>query len=308
MVKDSVYADQSLQVFEPKHKSEFGPMLIGFQPRVSRVWPEGRYLDSLSDLANKYNAVLIVPNGGRDGEFENEEDYDFLARSVKALLVEFRLDPTRIFAVGLNEGADDAIQFCLKRPEVISGAILIDPTLSGQKHVFNFKENAVGKKFLFIHYFKNFPRNRMRPLVEMLQHNHANVRFEVVKPMTKKFSFGNTHSRFIEKLDWILEQDYWGIKAENEENEALNVFVYNVLSREIPMGGKLTIDLTSGRPGAMLIQIIDQDDRIRFEEVYYFVFGKRYVVITPPKLDQGHYILRLNCPLGVVEESFQVKG
>ncbi len=127
-----------LHRYEPAEAGHDGPILVllhGTGSDENDLIPLGRMLDPAAALLSPRGKVLEqgMPRFFRrfaEGVFDLEDlrvRTHELAEFLAAACVEYRLDASRLWAVGFSNGANIAASVLLLRPGVFRGAILLSP-------------------------------------------------------------------------------------------------------------------------------------------------------------------------------------
>ncbi len=130
-------------VYTPKGYDERTPLpliifLHGWVPGTSRTRP---YLvsDFVLDLADEHNAILAIPHGRTNTDFQFAGEVDVLR--VKAEMEKFyKVDPDRIYLLGVSMGGAGTWQIAMHYPHLFAGAAPIN----GQGDWFRFWQRNFG--------------------------------------------------------------------------------------------------------------------------------------------------------------------
>lgn len=296
---------QSYLLFNTKPNVHGRSLIIGFHPEEYAHKALSRWKDSLLFLAKKYDATLLVPSGGADASLNSIGDFKFINRVVDSLLLQDKIDGTRILCVGERKGADEAIMYTLSDDSRATGALLYNPLQSGLTHVFKQLKNAEGKRILLIHHYKNFPNTRHLPLLQQLKRNQADVKSILVKAQMPNYHITKASLNFRKNLNWFFGPNTWAL--EGGAGKSSNYFSYDIPFKEFRANDKLGIYVVSGRPGVMQINILNTAGSSVYQHIYSFPKGKKHLVLPIGEIGYGAFEVEIRCPLGTKSERIVVR-
>lgn len=117
-------------------------VLLVFHPSMSSGQDMRRMVGSLLErIAQRENAVIVYPDG-YEGHFNdcrrvasfsarklNIDDVGFSRRIIERLAAEKKIDPERVYALGVSNGGHMALRLALEAPELVKGVAAIAANL-----------------------------------------------------------------------------------------------------------------------------------------------------------------------------------
>lgn len=118
---------RSYVVYAPPKRSKPALVLVLHGWKGSGVGMERRTNRTFDKLADRDGFVVVYPNAlggqwnaGHPWEADDKDDVGFLSALIVKLTAEFDVDPKRVYATGLSNGASMAFRLACERPNTIA--------------------------------------------------------------------------------------------------------------------------------------------------------------------------------------------
>ncbi len=202
-------------------KGKSMPVVLAFHPLNSLRWDASSWRDELKDFAEANEVILICPDGGKDGRFDDLGDLDFSKRLVREMLIRYNIHPNCIHAMGYGQGANAALKMVARHMNFINGLLLIGTNAN----VLNLDTKAMSNSFnlpcYLIHGRNDNLKYKFYPLKKALNESGACVNTKLIKGIGHSIDFPNRLSLISEGIQWLMNVNCSKPEYVWEENQSL---------------------------------------------------------------------------------------
>lgn len=207
---------RSYSVYEPSSYVSGAPikLMIGFHGNSSGIWSAKTWRDTLVDLAESKGFLLVCPDGGSDGKFEEATDFGFVETLIDSILSWYAIDSSGRYAIGYDEGGKTVYEFGLNYNDLFRGFIPIAAVIDGTGFVEDVIHKAKCKNFYIVHGDQDSPNKRYHPIKEALTDHHARVNTILMASIGHTYNFPGRATTLSNAFNYIdsADCDFSGIQ------------------------------------------------------------------------------------------------
>lgn len=179
-------------------------MVVGLHPWNTSRWNAASWCDTLIAFAEMNNVLLACPDGGFDGQVDDQIDTAFTTVLIDSMQHWYNVDPARIFAMGFSWGGRTVYTYGFNHTETfcgylpigaaITGTTTVPPSLFGQ---------ARNKPVYIVHGENDSPNNRYWPMVNALPDSGIVLNSILMPGIQHTIDFPNRNQILTTAFQWI---------------------------------------------------------------------------------------------------------
>ncbi len=178
-------------------------VIVGLHPWNTSKWDSESWAEELSEIAEANNCIVICPDGGSDGQIDDDIDTAFTTFLIDEMMGQYNLDASKMYLVGFSWGGKTVYTYGLNHVERFAGFMPMGAAVE-QSEVVNFASQAKDQYFYIIHGSQDSPNVRFTPLVNLLEDNMACVETNLLNGVGHTIEFDNQFNILNEGLTWLM--------------------------------------------------------------------------------------------------------
>lgn len=249
--------------------------IIGLHPWNTNKWNAESWAEELSEIAEANNCIVICPDGGIDGQIDDDIDTAFTSFLIDEMILKYNIDENQMYAVGFSWGGKTVYTYGLNHIDRFAGFMVIGAAVTLDE-VSPFSSNAKNKPYYIIHGSLDSPTVRFYPLVQELIAKEACVETNLLVGVAHTVEFPEQFNILNTGFQWLLEQ---------------NCGVVDVINQT-----EITIHLKNNLLSTGQSLIIETSEKINWEiySVDSFMQLKGENSIISIDLTSGSYFIKIN--------------
>lgn len=202
-----IKGEKSFSIYLP---SEFDPqspttMIVAFHPFGTPDWNHESWRDLLIPFAEENQAILLCPDGGKDGRIDDQEDLDFTQLLIDSMINWYSIDPEHIYGMGFSWGARALLKSALDRPYTYNGLLLVGIAVEGAGEFRKDLHEAYNLPCYFIHGKQDALEKRFYPIKDELMVVGACTEFQLLEGVGHTIYFRGREKILMQGLTWLKQ-------------------------------------------------------------------------------------------------------
>lgn len=177
-------------------------MMVGLHPFNTARWNSISWCDTLIAFAETNNLLLICPDGGADGQVDDDIDTAFTSAIIDSMFTWYNVDTAKIFAMGFSWGGKTTYSYGLRRPNLFAGYMPIGAVITTSE-VSSFIENADGKPFYLVHGSQDNPGAGYTSMLTELDDYYACTNGILLSGVGHTIDFPNRNQILTDGFMWL---------------------------------------------------------------------------------------------------------
>ncbi len=192
-----------VSIYEPTNYKKGTPnaVMLALHPWNVNRWNSKSWRDTLISFAETNGLILICPDGGADGQVDDQIDLDFTNAMLDSVQKWYSVDTNRIFCMGFSWGGKTTYTYGLGKPETFCGYIPIGAAIS-VREVALVKANADKKPIYIVHGQSDALPTRFTPLKKAMEDNGGYVH-SFVHTSGHTIDFPNRNNELNKAFQWV---------------------------------------------------------------------------------------------------------
>lgn len=178
-------------------------VIVGLHPWNTSKWDSESWAEELSELAEANNCIVICPDGGADGQIDDDIDTAFTSFLIDEMIGQYNLDEAQMYLVGFSWGGKTVYTYGLNHADRFAGFMPIGAAVE-LSEVVAFAENAKDKYYYVIHGSQDSPNSRFTPIVNLLEDNEACVETNLLSGIGHTVEFPDQFNILNDGFQWLL--------------------------------------------------------------------------------------------------------
>lgn len=231
------------------------PAMLALHPLNPQRWDAESWADTLTAFAEDCGLLLLVPDGGADGDIGNEETDTMLATGLLDLLEDrYSVDSRRIYVMGFSMGGRATYRYGLANAWRFGGYIPIGAAVSGAADVADVILNAEDKPFYLVHGELDAPGTRFTPLVNALLENGAVVETRLMQGVNHTIDFPDRNAILGRAFKWVDSVNLAGRISSVIASAPVDLIAPNPVRRGEPV--RLAIEGIEGIESVTVVDVL----------------------------------------------------
>jgi len=181
-------------------------VIVGLHPWNTSKWDAESWAEELSELAELNNTIVICPDGGLDGQIDDDIDTSFTTFLIDQVAAEYSLDPENMYLVGFSWGGRTVYSYGLSNKTKFAGFMPIGAAV--ELSVVSALLNEVEKlPFYIIHGSQDTPNVRFYPLRDALIDAQACVETNLLSGVGHTVEFPDQLNILNTGFQWLLDNN-----------------------------------------------------------------------------------------------------
>jgi len=197
-------------------------MILGFHPLNVGVWNSITWCDTLVDMAEANNLIVVCPDGGTNGVVDDMADTLFTTALLDSMEVWYNIDTDKVYAIGFSVGGRATYTYSLSNSNRIKGFIPIGAAINGTNEVNStLQANAACKPVYLIHGGNDNPNVRYWPVRGALVTAGAHVNSVLMPGIGHTMNFPNADSIMSWAYQWVDSLNCAPVTADAGANDSI---------------------------------------------------------------------------------------
>ena len=234
-------------------------LMLGLHPWNTSRWDAESWCDTLTAFAEANNLILACPDGGADGQVDDDIDTAFTSFLLDSMMLWYSIDPGKVYAMGFSWGGFTTYTYGLNHHGRFAGFLPIGSAMDGTNPVNGVLSNASGLPYYIVHGSQDSPSDRFTPIRDALITNGAIVETNLMSGVGHTIDFNNRNSILGVAFQWIdsvncgVQDTSTAIPTHWTESNALKLF-----PSPTAHGEPVTLELQASRAGTAYVNVFNR--------------------------------------------------
>jgi predicted esterase len=170
-------------------------LMVGLHPFNVRRWNAKSWRDTLISFAESNQLILLCPDGGRDGQIDDQIDTAFASAMIDSAKKWYSIDNKRVYCMGFSWGGKTTYTYGLSNPDVFCGYLPYGAVVN-TREVSPIAQNINNKPIYILHGQNDLPNTSYTPLKTLMENNGGLVRGKLLPRVGHTVDFQNRNSEF----------------------------------------------------------------------------------------------------------------
>lgn len=181
-------------------------VIVGLHPWNTANWDAESWAEELSELAELNNTIVICPDGGIDGQIDDDIDTSFTTFLIDQVALEYNLDMDNMYLVGFSWGARTVYTYGLSNKSKFKGFMPIGAAVD-LSVVGNLINEVEKLPFYIIHGSLDDPGTRFYPIRDALIAAEACVETNLLSPVGHTIDFPDQLNVLNTGFQWLIDNN-----------------------------------------------------------------------------------------------------
>lgn len=181
-------------------------VIVGLHPWNTANWDGESWAEELSELAELNNTIVIAPDGGADGQIDDDIDTSFTTFLIDQVALDYNLDLSQMYLVGFSWGGRTVYTYGLSNKSKFAGFMPI-----GSAVELDIVEDLITEveklPFYIIHGNLDNPSVRFYPIRDALTEAGACVETNLLSLVGHTIDFPDQLNILDEGFQWLLNNN-----------------------------------------------------------------------------------------------------
>ena len=178
-------------------------VIVGLHPWNTSKWDAESWAEELSELAEANNTIVICPDGGTDGQIDDDIDTSFTTFLIDQVANEYTLDANNMYLVGFSWGGRTVYSYGLSNKSKFAGFMPIGAAVE-LSVVSSLINNVKDLPFYIIHGSQDNPNVRFYPLRDALVEAEACVETDFLEGVGHTIEFPDQLEILNAGFQWLI--------------------------------------------------------------------------------------------------------
>ncbi|MGB0403737.1 MAG: T9SS type A sorting domain-containing protein [Salibacteraceae bacterium] len=195
--------NKKVSFYEPStyKKGTDNALMLALHPWNTNRWNSSSWRDTLISFAEENGLILLCPDGGSDGQIDDQIDLDFTNAMLDSVQKWYSIDAKRIYCMGFSWGGKATYTYGLSKPEIFCGYIPIGAAID-VREVALVSANANQKPIYIVHGQSDAFSSRFVPLRKAMEDNGGIVNSHIhIDGHT--IDFPNRNTELTKAYTWV---------------------------------------------------------------------------------------------------------
>lgn len=181
-------------------------VIVGLHPWNTSKWDAESWAEELSELAELNNTILICPDGGEDGQIDDDIDTSFTTFLIDQVAMNYNLSLDSMYLVGFSWGARTVYTYGLTHKTKFAGFMPIGAAVE-LPVVEDLIQDVEQLPFYIIHGNLDNPGVRFYPIRDALQEAGACVETNLLSLVGHTIDFPDQLNILNTGFQWLLDNN-----------------------------------------------------------------------------------------------------
>ncbi|MCH8330625.1 MAG: T9SS type A sorting domain-containing protein [Bacteroidetes bacterium] len=276
--------------------------MLGLHPFNVNSWDAQSWRDTLIKFAETNNLILVCPDGGTDGQVDDDIDTAFTSTLLDSMGFWYDIDTGRMYAMGFSWGGRTTYTYGLSHHNRFRGFIPIGAVINGTTEVtVTLQQNAAGKPVYIVHGGSDAPTTRFYPIRDSLISKGAIVEDTLMPGILHTIDFPNRNMilgmayQWIDSVNLALQDTTMDTSDTtityidwNEQEDVIRLH-----PNTVDFGGNINVLINSSSAEKGNISIFAINGQLRYSDKFSVMAGNNKLPVTTTHLDRGIYLVRV---------------
>lgn len=269
-------------------------LMVGLHPFNTNRWDAESWCDTLIVFAETNNLILACPDGGADGQVDDDIDTAFTSALMDSMQVWYDIDVDKTYVMGFSWGGKTTYTYGLSHHTRFGGFLPIGAAISGTSEVTEpLQQNAAGKPVYIVHGSSDSPNSRFYPVRDSLMAKGAIVNFNLMSGVGHTIDFPNRNDILGTAYQWI-DSVNCATLINNIATSAIEVeWFKGIYPNTAQQGETVQLVLDFERDDQLLLEAYDMSGKLIGTQALEIKAGKTYTTLTTGDWPTGQIIIRL---------------
>ncbi|MBL4625027.1 MAG: T9SS type A sorting domain-containing protein [Flavobacteriales bacterium] len=192
-------------IYVPSGYNENTPnkLMLGLHPWNTNRWNSISWCDTLLSFAETNDLILICPDGGIDGQIDDDIDTAFTTTILDSMKNWYNIAENSTYAIGFSWGSKTIYTYGLNHSDKFCGYVVVGSAMDGTTEVNSVLTNATNKPYYIIHGSSDSPNSRYSPIRDSLIDNSAIVKDTLMAGVGHTIDFPNRNQILSRAYQWV---------------------------------------------------------------------------------------------------------
>lgn len=268
--------------------------MVALHPWNTARWDAESWCDTLVAFAEANDLILACPDGGADGQVDDDIDTAFTSALIDSMRAWYPIHSEKVFCMGFSWGGLTTYSYGMRKPGTFCGYMPIGAAINGAGDVNSVANNVTNKPVYIVHGANDNASNRYWPALTSLTGSGAILNSILLPGVGHTIDFANRNQILTDAFMWI---DSVGCSGSSTGIEALlepaTAKGFTAWPNPASTSQKLTIEL---KKADRLAEIELLDLKGNSIPIQFAPVSQQKYAVEVAKVPAGMYLLRVTYP------------
>lgn len=229
--KYSLYIPSSYVEDEPN------ALMVALHPWNTSRWDAISWRDTLIQFAEMNELILLCPDGGVDGQIDDDIDTAFTSFLLDSIGHWYNIESSSIYLMGFSWGGLTSYTYGLRNADKFAGFMPIGAAIDGAAVIQDIQTAAFNQNFYLVHGNLDSPNSRFHPIVELLEENNACIETNLLDGVGHTIDFPDRNAILTDAYQWLAGNECLNSSTKNSIKDEVSIYPNPVLR-----GSEINID------------------------------------------------------------------
>lgn len=195
---------------------------LALHPWNTARWNARTWRDTLSHFAEVNGLILIAPDGGLDGQVDDQIDTAFATYLLDSMNMAYNINQDEVYVIGFSWGGRTTYTYGLSNADRFAGYIPIGAAINGTSEIMDIVNEAKDEKFYIIHGSNDRPGTRFTPARRALMNEEACVEDTLLSGVGHTIDFAGRNDLLNKAYKWLKSTNCGTTSTADEQKKRID--------------------------------------------------------------------------------------